>query len=459
MRALVLAALDALCLAGPAFAQDLDATQTPPGFAYPIVPYDSAGGTWFKWGVQQTGVDPFPAWGAELRRDGELLFTKLVPAGGVAGWHEWLRQGPVSMRGGRHTLTSIADIGNAVSETDEGNNSFSQQFVWPSLVVGINSAIQQPAPPEWGSFPQPNVVAYTSGPGSFPWVVSVAPLDMTDDYDLLAYQGASLSVGGGNSFWRGPGTDLLVYPQSISVPQIHVGVARYSAGGAGDFLIDFANAFGRVQVSPGNYSFPSQVLSANRLAEIYQFYPAPSQRCFVTLRTPEGADDLAFVIDVSPTADKFTSGRSRALSSASSVPLSASIDTARHSSGLPVNVVVFRTDGDRTAEPVPYALEWNVFEYVGVEDGPLAGRLALSAAPNPVRAEARFLLDLPAAGGARLVVYDARGRMVARAFDGELPAGPSTVRWAPGGDVRPGMYFAELAAGGRTARQRFVVLR
>jgi subtilisin family serine protease len=88
-----------------------------------------------------------------------------------------------------------------------------------------------------------------------------------------------------------------------------------------------------------------------------------------------------------------------------------------------------------------------------------AGGLALTAGPNPLRAGS--LLRVTFAGdGSRvgLDAFDARGRRVARLFDGVAAAGPRTLSWdgtlASGARAPAGLYWLRLSgpAGTRTAR-------
>lgn len=89
---------------------------------------------------------------------------------------------------------------------------------------------------------------------------------------------------------------------------------------------------------------------------------------------------------------------------------------------------------------------------------PSALRLTLAGA-NPVREVARFRFALPAAGRARLEVFDVAGRQVARVLDRELPSGEHEVAWEAAGRAA-GVYFARLGAdGNRHAVARFVLGR
>jgi len=92
---------------------------------------------------------------------------------------------------------------------------------------------------------------------------------------------------------------------------------------------------------------------------------------------------------------------------------------------------------------------------VGVDDGPMVTGLSLAASPNPSRAGTAFAFALPRPGHARLAVFDAAGREVARLLDGDVLAGRHEVRWtAP---AKPGVYFARLEVPGGEKRLARVV--
>ena len=65
---------------------------------------------------------------------------------------------------------------------------------------------------------------------------------------------------------------------------------------------------------------------------------------------------------------------------------------------------------------------------------------------------------MPEASGVRLVVYDVRGREVARLVDGGLPAGVHRVRFDAVG-LPSGVYIYRLTAGAFVETRRMVLLR
>ncbi|MBP8137018.1 MAG: hypothetical protein KAY61_02340 [Candidatus Eisenbacteria bacterium] len=98
-------------------------------------------------------------------------------------------------------------------------------------------------------------------------------------------------------------------------------------------------------------------------------------------------------------------------------------------------------------------------------DAPSSGALALVFAPvrpNPARGAAQFAFTLPAAGAARLALFDAQGRHVRTLVEGVQPAGARQAAWdlrdGAGHRVAPGLYLARLESGGVTRMQRIAIV-
>ncbi len=97
---------------------------------------------------------------------------------------------------------------------------------------------------------------------------------------------------------------------------------------------------------------------------------------------------------------------------------------------------------------------------VGVE--PFAPELALRLAapvPNPCRRTAALRFTIPAAGHARLEVFDVHGRRVAVALDGALAAGEHEVQVELPQRAGPGVYLCRLEALGRSSTVRLARVR
>jgi hypothetical protein len=91
--------------------------------------------------------------------------------------------------------------------------------------------------------------------------------------------------------------------------------------------------------------------------------------------------------------------------------------------------------------------------------GPIAQTIRLRATPNPARSGVRFEIGLPAAGRARLEIFDVSGRKVARVLDGWLQAGVRSASWAgvtvAGLRAPAGVYLARLSVEHRAVTRRF----
>ncbi len=91
-----------------------------------------------------------------------------------------------------------------------------------------------------------------------------------------------------------------------------------------------------------------------------------------------------------------------------------------------------------------------------------AGTLALSIAPNPMRASGTLQLALPRAEAVRIGVYDVTGRRLATLADGPFAAGIHALAVRPqhddGRPLAAGVYFVRLEAGERAVTKRMLVV-
>ncbi|MBA4377844.1 MAG: hypothetical protein C0395_04195 [Gemmatimonas sp.] len=100
----------------------------------------------------------------------------------------------------------------------------------------------------------------------------------------------------------------------------------------------------------------------------------------------------------------------------------------------------------------------------GADDLPRAGQATLlGATPNPFNPRTEIRFDLPAAGAARLAVYDMRGHLVKILSDGELPAGEHVAVWDGTDDqgraLSSGGYVFRLEAGDVVSTRKGLLVR
>jgi hypothetical protein len=83
--------------------------------------------------------------------------------------------------------------------------------------------------------------------------------------------------------------------------------------------------------------------------------------------------------------------------------------------------------------------------------------------PNPFQPRTTIAFDLATPGPVRLDIFDIRGRLVTRLYEGEMGTGRFTLRWdgvdSRGNSVAAGIYFYRLEAGSYTATKSMTLMR
>jgi hypothetical protein len=139
---------------------------------------------------------------------------------------------------------------------------------------------------------------------------------------------------------------------------------------------------------------------------------------------------------------------------------------------LPADAWDLDGDGD-TSEPLPLdilgaprvagaSVDMGAYEGgvpVGVESPRTSSaRPAMTVAPDPTRGDITLTVDLPAAGHARVALYDLLGRQVAIVQEGPLPAGAHRLT-VPTGGLGAGTFVVRLEVDDEAAVRRVTVLR
>lgn len=101
---------------------------------------------------------------------------------------------------------------------------------------------------------------------------------------------------------------------------------------------------------------------------------------------------------------------------------------------------------------------------LAASDVPAANALRFhSPAPNPFNPSTTLRWDAPAAGLARISIFDARGAIVARPLEALRPAGSQSFAWqardARGHTLPSGVYLVQLEQAGETRSRRVVLVR
>jgi hypothetical protein len=190
---------------------DLQPTTTP-GWAGPVVPRSApdanslnvpaaasltgnALATWVNLAGVNAGEAVTPVgFNTRVLVDGTTVLSPpaILPIEGGSTYFG-LNMGPVSVRGGRHTMGAFHDANELVNETDETDNSWAGQWVWSPFTMATNTLATRLAPPDrdggWHDLPLGVTRTYNCdglrfvSDGSFT-ALSAWPQASTLDYDV-----------------------------------------------------------------------------------------------------------------------------------------------------------------------------------------------------------------------------------------------------------------------------------
>jgi hypothetical protein len=227
--------------------------------------------------------------------DSDLIYNiswgRISPGQGFVGNNI----GPVTVRGGRHTMQWYMDPLDAFNEYSENNNTFTRQFVWSPLVMTPGIVYTRTVPPlkNWGS------PAYYNGDGlraSGGWWLGIAVLPQTgNDVDLYSFNPAYTCSTGFDSPLR-TSTYGSGYPDMILTNGNQVGynptrnyqAIRYSDSNAGDYRAeaDTSRPAWYVPYDTTDY------LPSTEIFDLYELYLIGGQQYFV------GVTDITSTLDL-----------------------------------------------------------------------------------------------------------------------------------------------------------------
>ncbi len=437
---------------------------SPIGGTTPTVPAELWGdslGTYVSAAFRADHLSALVPWQASIAVDGVsvALATPLPELAAGSGWSSVRDEGPIRVAGGWHTVTSTADAGAALGESNESNNSATSQWLWRPSSLQRGTVYSRPAPPATGGGPRANCDAFgfVRDP-RYAWVVAIGQTQVLDRFRLSVCDDyAGPTSGLTHVLASSPpetGTVDFVAGGSTSSPsQLYATVVREALAGGGGYDIQYSDSRGAFS-DVGTGVWTDRTLAAGHLAQVYELYFETLAPKYLALRNSGG---LAFEVLDQAVAAKHSSGiRGRG------VPTGDGVDSLVY---LPQrvgwhSVVISRTNPGRQA--VPYTFLSQDHPVLGTEADAAPARLECSSPwPNPVRGLAQLQLALPAAANARVEVFDVGGRQVRVLHDGALPAGRHTMRWdcrdAAGSAASPGLYLVRATVGGWKTTRRLVV--
>jgi hypothetical protein len=224
-----------------------------------------------------------------------ISWGRIAPGQGFYG----VNIGPVTVRGGRHTMQWSIDPLNAFNEYNENNNTHTRQFVWSPLVMTPGIVYTRPVPPlkSWGS------PAYYNGDGlraSGGWWLGVAVMPQAgNDVDLYSFNPAYSCTTGFDTSLRvstyGTGYPDLILTNGNWVgynPTRNYQAIRYSDANTDDYRAE-------ADTSRPQYSYPAAVtdyLLSTEIFDMYELHLYSGQQYFIGITDVTSTLDLKLCI-------------------------------------------------------------------------------------------------------------------------------------------------------------------
>ncbi|MBK7772408.1 MAG: T9SS type A sorting domain-containing protein [bacterium] len=408
--------------------------------------------------------------------------------GGFSAWVNWgwfpgyangmLNWGyPFTFSGGRHTLAWKPDAENAIEEIHEGNNDYTEQWVWSPLALVNNTPVVRGMPADpyggWAALStgepfHPNCDGLRTPPWGGYWqAIATMPTGGGSDVDLRLHHASAGAKSGfadnlTGSYWGGSYSDYVLVNFNL-VPggyqPYDAGVVRYNGV---DTYATEATASATSIAYPNDIYGPFS-LPEGRILNLVELY-LPAGELGIHLMNLSGSVDWGVTLH---RADLTYLGKSDALGTS-------------HSGGGPggnelvvVNVpaegyyclAVWKTTSSELAKAGTYNLVIKPMWASGVDDQVPSPQLTglVDITPNPFNPQTKITYDLARASQVRLEVYDVKGHLVRTLVSGARGSGRHIETWngiADNGErVSSGVYLARLTADGVTGMMKMMLLK
>jgi len=423
--------------------------------------------TWLNWAT--INDSPMPAStpvANRILRDGTTVLDQIEPSYPAGGSVLTNYAYPVTVPGGRHTLSLHADQPDAVLEISETNNRTAAQYAWsPQLLArGTTTGLPHPADPEggWPDLPAgpywPNCDGYrtpTFEPGVLDgqWAAVAALAAAPGGVDLRLHDvsddpTSAFTATLATSELPNASTDFVAIDLGNSnAMTFDVGVTHSLGTEPVQLSVVSSTALGSQPTGEhGPYTMP-----AGEAIALYdlKLYGAPYRVRLVNLSTDVNLDLTLLPPDgvVFGPLDVPAAQRSATGSLGENEEVLLPTPTAGSWCA-----VVTRAGNADLGNPADYRLDFMNMTDVP-DDGPLVPGATLAASPNPFAPVTSLSFGLAMAGPVDLEVFDLGGRRVRRLAGGRYSAGRHSVSWdgrdEEGREVASGVYVVRFAAEGR----------
>ncbi len=202
-------------------------------------------------------------------------------------WYSWSFQnagtwlyynnfGPVTVRGGRHSLHVELDYYDEICEYYEDNNINYTQWIWSPYVMAVDEALWRSTPPEkmTTEYSYPNCDGFQLNMSGWWEAVAVQPLSSTADYDVRLHNDYTGSTQGFGSYLSyslyGSGEpDWVIINRNVAPGGTYqAGVFNYD-GESGDMVV--ARSTSTTLNLVDGYDYGGS-LAANEILNIFEVY-------------------------------------------------------------------------------------------------------------------------------------------------------------------------------------------
>lgn len=378
-----------------------------------------------------------------------------------------------SISGGRHSIGLHVDPNEALTEVEEDNNLFGEQWVFGPATLG--TVLTRTAPPEMtGGWDDVTYAPYgvyyncdglrvggwsASGHDMYWGGFAVMPGD-TSDLDVRLHE---LSPGARTGFrsnlvrsTNGPGLMdyVLVNYNRTAFRPFDLGVL--SVDGAQGYTAQSVKSVYR-GVQPDG-TFGPYTMAAGYMMHLHEFFLDTDVYDVTLVNTSgnvnwgisahSGAEAYHNLSTAMPGGMAWTNG-----------PGQNEFMRFRKDAPNYVAIAVWKAGSGDLGLAGSYTLEVGPSP-VGVPGGEVTRTALAGAWPNPFQSGATVAFELAAEGEVSLEVYDLHGARVRTLASGRWPAGRHEVRWDGRGELpaAPGIYFVRFRAGGVAGTRRLVKL-
>ena len=260
--------------------------------------------TWWNFAGQNVGeMAASQTTDIELVVDGDSLDLGYASTLAAGATFKDVNNGPVTVRGGRHTLGAFADADETMAEPDELNNEWARQWVWSPLTVAANTLVTRDAAPfktgGWNAIPAGelklnNVEGLRFSSTGWWTALWAYATDMDDDTDVrLHFPSASVDTGFGSaiaSSARGKGLldAVIVNRNTLGILNWDVGILNYD-GGVSDYRAKLVTSLPSFVGDSANVNFASDEFIALRDVSVGAGVLGD---VMVTVRAPAGSQPI-----------------------------------------------------------------------------------------------------------------------------------------------------------------------